>query len=480
MRLRVYLVIACCTLGVGHRRAFAQNTPAPPSYSVDAAQGPVTGSTRVIGLGGAFVAIAEDTDGIAVNPASVAVRLPYSWNRFDHSFGFSIAVGAWLPKTKFLNEDTPQGANVQQNSLLFGSVGATLYYDLAGFGISAEGQRQALQRSADATAGLSPTDLSGNFGIVHASVAYGFARDQLVIGAGPRVTGVSLSRSSASDLLSVGGVGYQAGFVFKPVGERFRIGAVYKSSVSPSLSTGSPSGPQEVYAATAITLPWQASAGFAYQFGARPLNPPFYMAEEQAVRLRYELEEAAERREQAIGDLERDYEAHPSGAGRRRLLEARAADEMARKAGERLLEQRIQQAERALRAVYFSRPRGYFLITAELLALGASTGSVGFGSFYQGRTRIQLSGENITFSPRLGIEGELIPNWLKLRAGAYFEPTRTDTGSDRIHGTFGFDLKLFSWNVFGLLGDFDSWFVTAAADRASEYLSTSFSIGIWH
>jgi len=41
-------------------------------------------------------------------------------------------------------------------------------------------------------------------------------------------------------------------------------------------------------------------------------------------------------------------------------------------------------------------------------------------------------------------------------------------------------VKLFRWNVFGLIGDFDSWSFSAAVDGAREYLSTSFSIGFWH
>src|SRR5262245_66673631 len=65
-------------------QALAQTSPPAAEVTVDAAQGPVTGSTRVIGLGGAYVAVAEGMDGIAVNPASVAVRLPYSWNRWDY------------------------------------------------------------------------------------------------------------------------------------------------------------------------------------------------------------------------------------------------------------------------------------------------------------------------------------------------------------------------------------------------------------
>src|SRR5687767_9664108 len=114
-------------------RALAQPASTTEDFTVDAAQGPVTGSTRVIGLGGAFVAVAEGGDGVAVNPASVAVRLPYSWNRWDSGFSIDFAIGAWLPHTDYLNrppsEDeagTEADPEVDQRSLLFGSIGATL------------------------------------------------------------------------------------------------------------------------------------------------------------------------------------------------------------------------------------------------------------------------------------------------------------------------------------------------------------------
>ena len=79
----------------------AQDDPPPPNYTVDAAQGPVTGGTRLIGLGGAFVAIAEGGSGVPVNPASVSVRAPHSWNRLDFGFSLDFAIGAWLPNALF-------------------------------------------------------------------------------------------------------------------------------------------------------------------------------------------------------------------------------------------------------------------------------------------------------------------------------------------------------------------------------------------
>ena len=42
------------------------------------------------------------------------------------------------------------------------------------------------------------------------------------------------------------------------------------------------------------------------------------------------------------------------------------------------------------------------------------------------------------------------------------------------------DIKLFEWNVFGLIKPFDYWQLSLAADGARSYLNTSFSIGFWH
>jgi len=49
-----------------------------------------------------------------------------------------------------------------------------------------------------------------------------------------------------------------------------------------------------------------------------------------------------------------------------------------------------------------------------------------------------------------------------------------------VHGTGGCDIKLFRWNIFGLLDRFDYWQLSLGADAARQYLNTSFSIGFWH
>ena len=66
----------------------------------------------------------------------------------------------------------------------------------------------------------------------------------------------------------------------------------------------------------------------------------------------------------------------------------------------------------------------------------------------------------------------------KLRAGTYFEPSRFEAGY-RVHATLGTDVRLFSWDLFGLLDEF-TFSAGAAADVAERYLNAGVGIGLWH
>ena len=104
--------------------------------------------------------------------------------------------------------------------------------------------------------------------------------------------------------------------------------------------------------------------------------------------------------------------------------------------------------------------------------------AVGIESFLQ--RVVARSGERVSLSPRLGIETEFVPNWVRVRMGTYGEPTRFVTSSNRLHGTFGFDVKLFPWSVFGLFEDGTEWRLSAAVDAAPRYLGWGAGIGVWH
>ncbi len=391
------------------------------SQTVDSTRGPITGSTRRIGLGGAFVAVADDTQGIAINPASTAVRLPYSFQDWNVGFGLDVAVGAWLPKNDVYNQGNTASQDQQKadkSSALFGSVALLVNYRHFGVGVSAEAQRNAASRQ-NSTPGVD-TSFAANFGTVHMNLAYGFLDGQLLLGAGPRLIGMSFDRSGSSSVLGTAGVGYEAGVLVKPISQRYRIAAAVKSPIDAHLAA------EPGIAASTVHVPWEVAFGLAYQIGPRTLNPRLVTAQEVARR---------ETGHDEPTDAELDH------------------------AAQELFER------------YEARQRWYLLVSSEL-------------SVIQGGGPVGLSGQTAmdraVISPRLGLESEVVPHYLRLRGGSYYEPALIRGTQSRVHGTGGFDVKLFKWSVFGLLSPFSYWQLSIGADAARAYLNTAFSIGIWH
>jgi len=83
-------------------------------------------------------------------------------------------------------------------------------------------------------------------------------------------------------------------------------------------------------------------------------------------------------------------------------------------------------------------------------------------------------------SPRLGVESGVIPEYLKLRAGTYVEPTRFEGSSARAHLTAGLDVKLLVWNVFGLWPDNYMWRLGLGAYVAHRYNTWGITIAGWY
>lgn len=394
-------------------RAWAQSSVTPSS--IDAVRGSISGGTRYVGLAGAFVAVADDTEGVPSNPASVAVRMPYSWHALDYGVGADFAIGSWLPKNDIYNQPDRDSTG-SKSSTLIGSLGAIVYYRHLGFGVAAEARRNEASRS-DRAQGVG-VDLAANFGTVHASLAYGFLDGQLQLGAGPRLVGLSFDGGKSAGPLAAG-VGYEAGVIIKPTGLQYRVGLAFKSAVEATLADA---GTQP----TSARVPWEVAFGFAYQLGKRLLNPSFV----------------------STGDRVRR-----NGRGR----EPTAED--------------VRGAERELYDEYQKRQRWYLLVSSEL-SLIEGGGSVGLSDrAARGRPIV---------SPRLGVESEVLPHYLRLRAGSYYEPGRAAGASSRLHGTGGLDVKLFRFGLFGLLEPFDYWQLSLAVDAARSYLNTSFSLGFWY
>jgi len=144
----------------------------------------------------------------------------------------------------------------------------------------------------------------------------------------------------------------------------------------------------------------------------------------------------------------------------------------------------LARAERELalrlRRRYEGMDRFQVLISASIDVLGPVTRGVGVESFLE--RKVQRSGKDVSVSPRLGIETEAVPNWMRLRAGTYIEPTRFDDNphGSRAHWTLGIDQRLFPWEVFGLWREGSIWRVSGSLDVGREYFSWGVAIGMWH
>ena len=89
-------------------------------------------------------------------------------------------------------------------------------------------------------------------------------------------------------------------------------------------------------------------------------------------------------------------------------------------------------------------------------------------------------GGGLSYSPRIGGELEVLPERLRLRGGSYIEPARSVDAAPRIHGTAGFEVKLFHLKLpWGLLDNDLTW--EGSVDIADRYTNASWiGIGLWH
>lgn len=88
-------------------------------------------------------------------------------------------------------------------------------------------------------------------------------------------------------------------------------------------------------------------------------------------------------------------------------------------------------------------------------------------------------GEKVTFSPHAGVEGEVWPDRLRVRTGAWLEPARTQGSRDRLHGSLGTELRVARIHLLHDLVDFQlSW--ETGVDLAPRYQQVAWvSLGVW-
>ena len=113
-------------------------------------------------------------------------------------------------------------------------------------------------------------------------------------------------------------------------------------------------------------------------------------------------------------------------------------------------------------------------LAADVLVTGSSPDAYGLEAFAD--TELQRSGRDVVVGVRGGAEYEWLPGRLRVRLGSYWEPSRFADVSGRLHGTFGLDIRVFQFELWGK----HRGRISATGDIASRYTNLGASIGFWH
>lgn len=463
-----------------------------PEYAIDLSQTAVLAGNRVTGLGGAFVAIAEGVDGTAQNPAAVAHRAPWSTDHFDYDLGLGITFSSQIPNADLFNSGrrvlVARGA---EERFVFLNLAANLQFGRWGFGVASDIQEYSLRRTTMAVAAEQRDRLAARFIVTHITGGYAFHRGELLFGVGSRIGVLNVVNANSPEgdeqaLFTAVGSGFHAGVLVRPNDARYRIGVSFRSPVTAAASRDGPvpivyaGDPEnELFLPNRVTLPWDLHAGIAVQLGPRPFNPRWLDPVGELRHIEQYLAWRTRERERLRRAVKK--EATQSGADVAWTLRALDAELQTQELLDALhLERAERELALRLRERYRGMERFYLLLTGSIEVLGRVDDAIGVESFLD-RT-VQRSGTRPSVSPRLGVETEAVPNWTRIRAGGYVEPTRFESNPNgaRVHGTLGLDQRLFPWEVFGLLEEGSIFRVTGSVDVARDYFSWGIALGMWH
>jgi hypothetical protein len=500
LRLVASSLLICSYSVAAKAQLGANGSPIANSrYAVDMWQGAVTTSTRVIGMGGAYDAIAEGSEGNFVNPAAAAIRLPWSYTHLDYDLAAGVALPSTFSNSDFFNSGSDRNnlSKSAQNDFIFLDVEGDIQLGPWGLGTAIALQQYGLSRdNVDAQAN-SNQKIRAQFAIGVLHLARSFVHGQLLFGAGIRYTALSALNQNtrtynSQTLFTTQGLGYEFGWLWRPRNLPFRMGASMRTAVTTKAETGTSGvavvdGSRVLFAETGdpmylpeeIALPWEWALGFAVQLGARPFNPRWTDPWDLAAEIR---QVNAANEAERLSRQERLFDAIPKDATDAEEQRERIVAELKseRVKDEAMLNQAMKHARDVLKARERALGRWYLLMATSLKVSGPVTNAVGVESFLQ--RVVDHSGDRVVASPHLGVESEVVPNWLKLRAGLYGEPTRfsNNRAGPRMHTTFGFESKLFGWSVFGIWDKDAQWRIQASIDSSQRYFAWSASIGIWH
>ncbi len=416
-------------------------------YAIDLFTGPVLGPGRIVGMAGAYSAIATGIDGSWWNPAGLAERAPHEIGFWEWELTGGIWLGGLLRKNDFDNNGTSALAAAESLQL---SLGGRLQIANVGLGVNALAQSYTL---VDGDARANVVFVTGKYG-----AAYAFMGGNLVTGLAIRHISLSLDDpGSATTLVTFEGAGVEIGALIRPARRRYRVGVTYRSAVESKLRTqGEVTTVDGVVSARGLVLPrgvrvpWEVQTGFAYDFGERRSN----VAWRHTRRLRRTLKERIESGTYEPPDPH-GGPAYPALPDDRK----------------RALAMALEHDREAERRFLSAQPRRYVLLSVDVIVVGTTENGQSVEAFLTQKP--EPSGRKRSVGVRVGVESEVLSDRLTLRGGSYLEPSRTNRSYYRPHGTLGSDVKLFDLWGYSLRG-------TATLDLAPRYFDWGLALGLWY
>ncbi len=245
--------------------------------------------------------------------------------------------------------------------------------------------------------------------------------------------------------------------LIRPALERYRVGVAFRSAVDSKpaaggmqTSEGGVMRAQGLVLPNRVHVPWELQAGFAYLLGERRANVPWRHTRSVRRTLQGRIRNNAYVPPQTF-----DGPPYP-------LLP---------KNDEAALEVAVENDREAERRYLRAQPRRYVLLSADFIVYGATDQGQSVEAFLV--QQAEPSGRKRSYGFRVGAESELLRDRLKLRAGSYLEPSRTNRSYYRPHGTLGADVRMFDLWGFSIRSGL-------TLDLAPRYFDWGVGVGLWY
>jgi len=209
---------------------------------------------RLMGMGGAFTAVAEGIEGVPYTLTALANRRPNQGGWFDWD-----ATLTWVVPANILDIDY-NGCPTR------GSLTLIAFGGLLRFG------RLAVGTFIDQITFPQATGRVDSLSVIRSSTgaAYAFPGDAWVVGFGLHTTAYELvDRAQGATALALG---LGANLLYRPPGKRYRLGATFRMPQAARIRTETQA--QSSNTPQAIVDPWQLSLGGSFWIGEGELNQP--------------------------------------------------------------------------------------------------------------------------------------------------------------------------------------------------------------